>query len=1242
MSNSYNDMTASPYPGLRPYLQSNRLFFFGREDYKEKIIAQLITWKLTILYGVSGVGKSSILRAGVADDLPQISKGWKVIVFPPLKEEDFYVSQHWWQDPLTGLKEQLKEEIGISESNKLDLKKSSLIEILKTCSKEGVRRLFIILDQFEDYFFQMSNSPGEDSFAKEFTEAVNNYELNVNFLISIREESVAKLDCFKRDIPNLLNNRLEIKPLKIESVREVITKPIYLYNQQTIILDSLHQSRLTILTGDRDTYKSTLLKSCLQQQNSEVFFFDSWRKEQDWLSALKPVFASSNYQFIILDQFEQYLQERTNRDKEGKIIQALSDAIQNSPVNILIAMREQEISKLENLINSLPSIKYLHLFKDKQGIDRIAEDSKEQPLIKFDIDSELVKAILEEDSIKSKDNKDFFEASYLQLIMTRVWNEAVQDSRFNSVPLTLQKTTYEKLGSEKLSSAQQIIKDHLNQKIDQLSEKEREMAVRIFYFLITPSSTQLLALNAQDLTQLANENRLINERELKDKEEVAPFLEKLSRGDTRILTPMGGDRYQIFFHGLSDAVLQWVKEQRQIKYLEQDGENAKTKFKARKIKQIEALISLIETGKIIRNNPKLVGYNFAVKIISILQEVLREIQEKNQFDTPGSSVYGVNFNPSGPHLAIGSSDGTILVWNLETKQLDKLSKENSPIYYVSFSPDGKKLAVAMGNDTIGLWDIESQKQLNRLSCGNGKSAFSYLSFSEDGKLAASAIDGTVCLWDLETSKLLGKGQYQRFLSCVSISPDGKKLACASSKGMEGEVYLLDATDENLKMQPTPFPGSQGHIVYLSFISGSKQLVAASQAGTFYEWNMEGEGNKKSPSTSTLIEGLAIIYRLSFSPDNKYLATVGADGTAYLWDRQAKKAEEVRDESENIETFGDDKVTYCSFSPHGNQLATASYDGTVSLWDRDSKKLVDSIKLNQQPHRVNFSNSEQAKLNKLAIACLDGMIYLYDLKNQEKVEFENLHNPVWCASFNPDGTKLASASEDGIVRLWDLKSKELKSQYIKSPTYHINFSPDGQYLAIASVDCIAHLWNLKNGEVEKPPEKLPHKNPISWVSFSPDGKYLATASGDTVSLWEIQNKEKTIKCTFRHEDLVWCVNFIPDFTPDKQQLATGCADGFVRLWSLQGWLIAEFPINKPVVCVSPSPDGKWLAAATWGGMPRLINLDGEIDERRETLNSLLEKGKDWLKEYDIVQEQMKELTAITKGDRLQELLPEQSS
>ena len=58
-----------PYVGLRPYTEGDAPFFYGRDREHKLIVANLLASRLTVLDGPSGVGKSSVLDAGVRHDV---------------------------------------------------------------------------------------------------------------------------------------------------------------------------------------------------------------------------------------------------------------------------------------------------------------------------------------------------------------------------------------------------------------------------------------------------------------------------------------------------------------------------------------------------------------------------------------------------------------------------------------------------------------------------------------------------------------------------------------------------------------------------------------------------------------------------------------------------------------------------------------------------------------------------------------------------------------------------------------------------------------------------------------------------------------------------------------------------------------------------------------------------------------------------------------------------------------------
>ena len=93
---------ATPYKGLVPFAEADAPFFFGRDAERKIIAANLRASRLTLLYGASGVGKSSVLRAGV---IPRPAPRLDARTSTTCGEPRFAVVAFsaWRDDPLAGL-----------------------------------------------------------------------------------------------------------------------------------------------------------------------------------------------------------------------------------------------------------------------------------------------------------------------------------------------------------------------------------------------------------------------------------------------------------------------------------------------------------------------------------------------------------------------------------------------------------------------------------------------------------------------------------------------------------------------------------------------------------------------------------------------------------------------------------------------------------------------------------------------------------------------------------------------------------------------------------------------------------------------------------------------------------------------------------------------------------------------------------------------------------------------------------
>jgi hypothetical protein len=220
----------SPFVGLMPYSEEDARFFFGREREQRVITANLFAARLTILYGSSGVGKSSVLQAGVIRELRRMIEDSHKGGEPP--DLGFLYFNDWQGNVLGRLQQavvalQNGSTLGRDQAAKSE---GSLAEVCGEVVNRLKRDILIIFDQFEEYFLYQGQHGGSNLFPQQFAEVANLPGLPVNILISIRDDALSKLDLFKPLIPNLFGNYLRLQHLGCEEAREAVVKSIATYN----------------------------------------------------------------------------------------------------------------------------------------------------------------------------------------------------------------------------------------------------------------------------------------------------------------------------------------------------------------------------------------------------------------------------------------------------------------------------------------------------------------------------------------------------------------------------------------------------------------------------------------------------------------------------------------------------------------------------------------------------------------------------------------------------------------------------------------------------------------------------------------------------------------------------------------------------------------------------------------------------------------------------------------------------
>lgn len=147
-------------------------------------------------------------------------------------------------------------------------------------------------------------------------------------------------------------------------------------------------------------------------------------------------------------------------------------------------------------------------------------------------------------------------------------------------------------------------------------------------------------------------------------------------------------------------------------------------------------------------------------------------------------VRQVAFSPDGKRLAVGSSDKTAQVFQIEDGLQPLL---NPPIRHelgiceVAFSPDGLALATASVDGVARLWD--SQRGTPLISGLRHPGPISKLRFSPDGKkLVTCTKTGTAFVWGRDGRLLASPIEHSDFIYSAAFRPDSQQLTTCSVDG----------------------------------------------------------------------------------------------------------------------------------------------------------------------------------------------------------------------------------------------------------------------------------------------------------------------------------------------------------------------------------------------------------------------------------------------------------------------------
>ncbi|MEV0384742.1 AAA family ATPase [Nonomuraea sp. NPDC050643] len=544
----------------------------------------------------------------------------------------------------------------------------------------------------------------------------------------------------------------------------------------------------------------------------------------------------------------------------------------------------------------------------------------------------------------------------------------------------------------------------------------------------------------------------------------------------------------------------------------------------------------------------------------------------------------VAFSPNGRTLATACVS-TVRFWDVATRrQIGAPIELREVVSAIAYNPDGKTFVTGDFRGLVRQWDAATHRPhgapMGRFDDGvQLKSMVRRVVFSRDGKTLVAAMGDTVRLWDVATSRRLGApfaGDKGDILD-VALSADGSTLATV---GYERAARLWDVAT---RRQTGSLKDSVYGFSSVAFSPDGTRVVTGGSGGRTVLWDTASRQQVLS-----LRDNYAGVERVVFSPDGRLLAAASDDGVVRLADPQTHL---------QLGTLMRAQGTV-ALSPNGRTLAAGvrdPLDPAIQLWDVATQRPVGPPLVPKGARRSVTMIAFTPDGRTLLTSHLDGL-RLWDIASRREIARDNTLKGV--AALSADGT-FAAVEQDEAIAFWDVASRREIGPRLRVPGHTdiitaMAISPDGSILATTGFDNRVRLFDVATRREIPGPSSMADGGFINDLAFSPNGRRLAfTAADHTIRLWDVPQRRA-----------IGVALIIPgtatsalEFSPDSEILATGSIDDNVRLWDLRTYRQFGAPMTghtKGVTALAYGRDGTTVVTASGDGTARLWNVRAPAD------------------------------------------------
>lgn len=432
-----------------------------------------------------------------------------------------------------------------------------------------------------------------------------------------------------------------------------------------------------------------------------------------------------------------------------------------------------------------------------------------------------------------------------------------------------------------------------------------------------------------------------------------------------------------------------------------------------------------------------------------------------------------------------------------------------------------------------------------------------------------------------------------YATALTLSPDAGWVALANEIGQ-----VLQWSLSQPDAPPTELVTAGEPIAWALAASPDGALAAVDEAGDIRVW----PANNKSGAPLRLQTG-SPLFTVTFTPDAQAVVAGGSDGALYIWLFNQPEVAPV------VLQGHTDAVNMVAASSDGRWLASGGADNRVLLWPVDRLDSPILAATHDAPVSVLDFSSDATSL---ASGDSGGGVQLYDLATMpdtaQRLPIQS--GRVSAMDFSLNGRWLATGDENGVVRLWSLDNPALgypvrAHESIVSGLAYVS-GADGEKLVSTGYDGAVRLWDYRTPGVA-PETVRGHDGVINLLGAAPSVNGFVTSGHDrTLRVWSITSPQA------EPVTLAASTPLVDDLAMAQATLyASGITSNVVEIWDIARSVASRQlagPDGTAVTALAVTADG---ASVATGGADGVIRLwasadgtpDGELSGHTGQVNGL---------------------------------------